>query len=130
MLCLVLAACSVKQTGPYKTGDGAGGVNTGVASVSRVNALQGRWRSRSDAAASIEIKGNRWLWLYNDSLVSTGVLTFVSNCQARVRDAESEFFIVSDEAGSLCYRLTLVSGTLLEFVYLPRGTTLLYERFE
>ena len=105
-------------------------VKTAAPSVSKVDKLQGRWRSRSDTAATIEIKGNIFLSLYNETIVNNGVLTFVNNCQERFHVPQGEFFIVSDEADTLCYHLTVVGETLLEYVYIPRGTTLSYERIE
>lgn len=96
----------------------------------QVNKMQGRWRSRSDSSASIEIKENIFLSLYNETIVSNGILEFVNNCEDRTHVPQSEYFIVSDAADTLCYHLTLVEDTLLEFVYVPRGTTLSYERVE
>lgn len=130
ILVLAVAACSAGRAQGDKAGAEPHSVKTDAPSVSEVDKLQGRWRSRSDASASIEIKGNTFLSLYNETIVSKGILAFVNNCEARVHDPQGEFFIVSDEADTLCYHLTVVDDMLLEYVYVPRGTTLSYERIE
>jgi hypothetical protein len=130
LLILAVAACSAGRAEMDKAGAKSDTVKTDVPSVSEVDKLQGRWRSRSDTSASIEIKGNTFLSLYNETIVSNGVLTFVNNCEERFHDPQGEFFIVSDEVDTLCYHLTVVGDTFLEYVYIPRGTTLSYERIE
>ena len=130
ILVLAVAACSTGRTEMDKAGAEVDAVETAAPSVNNVDKLQGRWRSRSDTAASIEIKGNIFLSLYNEVIVSNGVLTFVNNCEERFHDPQGEFFIVSNEADTLCYHLTVVEDTFLEYVYIPRGTTLSYERIE
>ncbi|WP_428161160.1 hypothetical protein [Desulfobacter sp.] len=130
ILLLAVAACSTGQPEMNKAGGEFDAVKTAAPSVSKVDKLQGRWRSRSDTCATIEIKGNIFLSLYNEEIVSNGVLTFVNNCQERFHDPQGQFFIVSNEADALCYHLTVVGDTFLEYVYIPRGTTLSYERIE
>lgn len=130
ILILALAACSARPAGMGQAGAGSAPVMTDVPSVNAIDKLQGRWRSRSDTSVSIEIQGHRFLSRYNETIVGHGVVTFVNNCEERVHDPQGEFFIVSDEADALCYHLTQVGDTLLEYVYLPRGTTLSYERIE
>lgn len=130
ILVLAVAACSVGRAAMDKTGAESDSVKSNAPSVSQIDKLQGRWRSRSDSSASIEINGNTFLSLYNETIVSNGVLAFVNNCQERVHDPQGEFFIVSDEADTLCYHLTVVGDMRLEYVYIPRGTTLSYERIE
>jgi len=130
ILVLAVAACSPGGAQIDKAGVERDSVKTDAPSVSQVDRLQGRWRSRSDASASIEIKGNTFLSLYHGTIVSNGILEFVNNCEDRGHVPQSEFFIVSDAADTLCYHLTVVEDALLEFVYIPRGTTLSYERVE
>ncbi|WP_157488389.1 hypothetical protein [Desulfobacter postgatei] len=113
ILLLAVAACSTGQPEMNKAGGEFDAVKTAAPSVSKVDKLQGRWRSRSDTCATIEIKGNIFLSLYNEEIVSNGVLTFVNNCQERFHDPQGEFFIVSNEADALCYHLTVVGDTFL-----------------
>lgn len=130
ILILALAACSARPVGMDQAGAGSDPVMADAPSVNAVDKLQGRWRSRSDTSISIEIQGHRFLSRYNETIVGSGVVTFVNNCEERLHDPQGEFFTVSDEADALCYHLTQVGDTLLEYVYLPRGTTLSYERIE
>lgn len=130
ILILALAACSSRPAGMGQAGAESDPVMTDAPSVNAVDKLQGRWRSRSDTSVSIEIQGHTFLSRYNESIVDSGILTFVNNCEERFHNPHGEFFIISDEADALCYHLTEVGDTLLEYVYLPRGTTLSYERIE
>lgn len=129
-LALTIGACSATRSERHSTGVENDPVKFNDPTVSEIDKLQGRWRSRSDRSASIEIKGNRFLSLYNETIVSNGTLTFVNNCEERIHDPRGEYFIVSDDTDSLCYHLTVVEDTLLEYVYTPRGTTLSYERIQ
>lgn len=130
ILVLGVAACSPGRAQIDKAGVEPDSVKTDAPSVSQVDKLQGRWRSRSDTSASIEIKGNTFLSLYDGAIVSSGILEFVNSCEDRSHVPQSEFFIVSDAADTLCYHLTVVEDAFLEFVYIPRGSTLSYERVE
>ncbi|WP_432698049.1 hypothetical protein ACQUQP_06810 [Marinobacterium sp. YM272] len=130
MLALGVSACSTGRSTESRAGADVAPVKAETGSISSADRLQGRWRSLNDASASLEIDGNTVLSIYVDTVVSKGVLRFVNNCEAQIQDPQGEFFTVADEADTLCYHLTLAGERLLEFVYIPGGKTLTYERIE
>ncbi len=100
------------------------------AATPNIERIQGTWQSTDDAAATIAIRGNAFLSRYDDVALISETIHFVSDCERQVNDSEGEYFVLMADTGVLCYRLSYVDETLLEYIYLPRGNTLSYTRLE
>ncbi len=93
--------------------------------------LQGRWQSRDDPLAEIEIMGSEMRDTYNGQFRGLDFLQIGDSCEDAPPDAGPLLLRTTPENRDpppLCYAIQSVDDQQLQLIYMGRGNTLSYRR--